>query len=221
MWQGLKLVPVIQTPPQKKPLKTSPLLLNRWQFGPLSHSNSQFIGFGLDHQPFIYENENGTINFNLWCSGQDRHGLLGGSFVQFQKHILVLLPPFHIIRLSSIAHIHIYVNESRHEYMDNARKSYNMKRRKYINIILHGYHDSQKWPFTGTEIKRKVNYAFRWTSKHTYLVLSISSESFFLSTFFCSSKSIHDHIGSPILDILLQRRVIKRSINISYVKKGG
>ena len=55
----------------------------------------------------------------------------------------LLLPPFHIIRLSSIAHIHMDVNESR--YMDinvsrfinihmnvgNVRKSYNMKRRKY------------------------------------------------------------------------------------------
>ncbi len=55
---------------------------------------------------------------------------------------LLLLPPFHIIRLSSIAHIHINVNESKHIYMPrfiniymnvgNARKSYNMKRRKYI-----------------------------------------------------------------------------------------
>ncbi len=52
----------------------------------------------------------------------------------------MLLPPFHIIRLCSIAHIHIDVNESRHTYMfrfineymnvDNTRKSYNMKRRK-------------------------------------------------------------------------------------------
>jgi hypothetical protein len=54
---------------------------------------------------------------------------------------LDILPPFHIIRLSSIAHIHIYiyVNKSRHIcvpiffniYMNvgNARKSYNLKRR--------------------------------------------------------------------------------------------
>ena len=50
-------------------------------------------------------------------------------------------PPFQVIRLSSIAHIHIYINESRHIcvprfiniYMNvsNARKSYNLKRRKY------------------------------------------------------------------------------------------
>ena len=49
----------------------------------------------------------------------------------------LLLPSFHIIRLSSIAHIHIYVNESRHIYVPrfiniyvnvgNARKSYNLK----------------------------------------------------------------------------------------------
>jgi hypothetical protein len=49
-------------------------------------------------------------------------------------------PPFHIIRISSIGHIHIYVNESRHIcvprfiniYMNvgNARKSYNLKRRE-------------------------------------------------------------------------------------------
>ncbi len=53
-----------------------------------------------------------------------------------------VLPPFYVIRLSSIAHIHIDVNESRHTYMSrfiniymnmsNARKSYNMKRRKYL-----------------------------------------------------------------------------------------
>jgi hypothetical protein len=51
-----------------------------------------------------------------------------------------LLPPFHIIKLSSIAHIHIYVNEFKHICMprfikiymnvSNARnKSYNLKRR--------------------------------------------------------------------------------------------
>jgi hypothetical protein len=52
---------------------------------------------------------------------------------------MILLPPFHIIRLFSIVYIHIYVNESRHicvpkfinVYMNvgNARKSYNLKRR--------------------------------------------------------------------------------------------
>ena len=52
----------------------------------------------------------------------------------------IVLPPFQNIRLSSIAHIHTDVNESRHTYMsrfvniyinvDNARKFYNMKRRK-------------------------------------------------------------------------------------------
>jgi hypothetical protein len=52
-----------------------------------------------------------------------------------------LLPPFHNVRLSSIIHIHIDVNESRHTYifrfiniymnMSNARKSYILKRRKY------------------------------------------------------------------------------------------
>jgi hypothetical protein len=52
----------------------------------------------------------------------------------------ILLHLFHIKRFSSIAHIHIYVNESRHIYvfrfiniymnMDNARKSYNMKWRE-------------------------------------------------------------------------------------------
>ena len=51
-----------------------------------------------------------------------------------------VLPPFQVIRLSSIAHIHIDVNESRHTYVSrfiniytnvgNARKFYNMKRRK-------------------------------------------------------------------------------------------
>jgi hypothetical protein len=51
-----------------------------------------------------------------------------------------LLLLFQVIRLSSIAHIHIDINEFRHTYMskfiniymnvDNARKSNNMKRRK-------------------------------------------------------------------------------------------
>ena len=51
---------------------------------------------------------------------------------------LVLLHPFHIIKLSNITHIYIYVNKFRHIYLsrfiniymniDNTRKSYNMKR---------------------------------------------------------------------------------------------
>ncbi len=55
--------------------------------------------------------------------------------------IETLLHSFQVIRLSSIAHIHIDVNESSHTYMSrfiniymnvgNARKFYNMKRRKY------------------------------------------------------------------------------------------
>ena len=55
-----------------------------------------------------------------------------------QKKGKKVLPPFHIIILSSIIHIHIYVNESRHICvprfininMDNARKSYNLKWRE-------------------------------------------------------------------------------------------
>jgi hypothetical protein len=52
----------------------------------------------------------------------------------------VLLPPFQVIRLSSIAHIHIDINKSRHiyvfrfiniyMYVGNARKSYIVKRRE-------------------------------------------------------------------------------------------
>lgn len=51
----------------------------------------------------------------------------------------MILPPFHNIRLSSIVHIYIYANESKHTYMfrfidiymntGNARKSYIMKQR--------------------------------------------------------------------------------------------
>ncbi len=61
-----------------------------------------------------------------------------GGFVS-RRHIhacsliCLLLPPFQVIRLSSSAHIHIDVNEYRHNiYMnvDNSRKSYNMKQRK-------------------------------------------------------------------------------------------
>ena len=53
-----------------------------------------------------------------------------------------ILPPFHNVRLSSVAHIHLDVNESRHVYMfrfiniymyvGNARKSYIVKRREYV-----------------------------------------------------------------------------------------
>uniref|UniRef100_A0A0E0CEA1 Uncharacterized protein n=1 Tax=Oryza meridionalis TaxID=40149 RepID=A0A0E0CEA1_9ORYZ len=59
--------------------------------------------------------------------------------LEFIQQCLVL-PPFHIIGLSSIVHIHTYVNESRYIcvsrfikiYMNvgNARKSYNLKRRE-------------------------------------------------------------------------------------------
>jgi hypothetical protein len=64
-------------------------------------------------------------------------GLSTLSISQYLIKLVKLLPPFplfYIIRLSSIVHIHIYVNESRHSiYMNvgNAIKSYNMKRRKY------------------------------------------------------------------------------------------
>ncbi len=54
----------------------------------------------------------------------------------------LILPPFHNIRLFSIAHIHLNVNESRHiyvfrfisiyMYVGNARKSYIVKRREYF-----------------------------------------------------------------------------------------
>jgi hypothetical protein len=71
----------------------------------------------------------------------------------FLRKDKVLLPPFQIVKLFSIAHIHLQVNESRHIYIhlevnesrhiymlrfiniymnvDNVRKSYVMKRRKY------------------------------------------------------------------------------------------
>lgn len=63
-----------------------------------------------------------------------------GWSIMRQSRIYFLLPPFQIIKLSSIVHIYIDVNEYRHTYMfrfiniymniDNARKSYNMIRRK-------------------------------------------------------------------------------------------
>ena len=53
----------------------------------------------------------------------------------------VVPPPFHNVRLSSIVHIHIHINEPKHIYLyrfiniymnvDNARKSYIMKWREY------------------------------------------------------------------------------------------
>ena len=55
---------------------------------------------------------------------------------------LVLLPPFHNVSHSSISHIHIDVNESRHIYLSrfininmnigNAKMTYIVKRRKYM-----------------------------------------------------------------------------------------
>ncbi len=67
----------------------------------------------------------------------------------------MILPPFQVIRLSSIAHIHIDVNESSHTYISkihyhiymnvgNARKSYNMKWRKYDLFVNLCYFDFQK-----------------------------------------------------------------------------
>jgi hypothetical protein len=54
---------------------------------------------------------------------------------------IISTTPFQVIRLSSISHINIDVNESSHTYMSrfiniyinvgNVRKSYNIKRRKY------------------------------------------------------------------------------------------
>ena len=55
---------------------------------------------------------------------------------------LILLSPFHNVRLSSIVHIHLDANESKdihmsrfinvYMYMGNVRKSYVVKRREYI-----------------------------------------------------------------------------------------
>jgi hypothetical protein len=56
-------------------------------------------------------------------------------------HNYIILPPFQIVKLFSVTHINLEVNESRHIYMsrliniymniDNARKSYIVKRRNY------------------------------------------------------------------------------------------
>ena len=63
------------------------------------------------------------------------------------RSIINLLPPFHNVRLSSITHIYLDVNESRHMYMfifiniymyvDNARKSYIVKRREYYFSVCY------------------------------------------------------------------------------------
>jgi hypothetical protein len=62
--------------------------------------------------------------------------------VQLKKNRNSIILPPQVIRLSSITHIYIDVNKSSHTYMSrfiniymnvgNARKSYNMKRRKYL-----------------------------------------------------------------------------------------
>ncbi len=55
------------------------------------------------------------------------------EFNSEKKLVWFILYSHRIIKLSSIAHIHIDVNESRHNIyinMDNAKKSYNMKQRK-------------------------------------------------------------------------------------------
>ena len=54
----------------------------------------------------------------------------------------LLLPPFHNVRLFSIVHIYLDINESRYMYVsrfiniyiyvDNGRKSYIMKLREYV-----------------------------------------------------------------------------------------
>ena len=60
----------------------------------------------------------------------------------FKMHIKsLILPPFHNVSHSSISHIHIDVNESKHIYLsrfinininvENARMIYIVKRRKY------------------------------------------------------------------------------------------
>ncbi|KAB8086173.1 hypothetical protein EE612_009330 [Oryza sativa] len=56
----------------------------------------------------------------------------------------VVLPPFHNVSHSSISHIYIDVNESRHIYLsrfininmnvENARMTYIVKRRKYLGL---------------------------------------------------------------------------------------
>ncbi len=68
----------------------------------------------------------------------------------------MLLPPFHNVRLSSIAHIHLDVNESRHMYVfrfiniyiyvGNARKSYIVKRREYIEYFFAAVFDVNHLP---------------------------------------------------------------------------
>ena len=60
-----------------------------------------------------------------------------------------VLPPFHNISYSSISHIHIDVNKSRHIYLSrfininmnvgNARMTYIIKRRNYIVCIRNRY----------------------------------------------------------------------------------
>ena len=99
-------------------------------------------------------------------------------------YISSLLPsPFQIIRLSSIAHIQIDVNESRNAYMsrfiniymnvDNTRKSYNMKRRKYdlpANLLLSA---------SATKMdKQHINLNYKpWIKKQTaYLLLIFFAE---------------------------------------------
>ncbi len=64
----------------------------------------------------------------------------------YKKSINILLPPFHNVSHSSISHIHINVNVSRHIYLSkfininmnvkNARMTYIVKRRKYFLKLL-------------------------------------------------------------------------------------
>jgi hypothetical protein len=72
-----------------------------------------------------------------------------GSTKGLNSFICDILPPFQVIRLSSIIHIHIDVNESSHTYksrfiniyinVSNARKSYNTKWRKWLSISYRMY----------------------------------------------------------------------------------
>jgi hypothetical protein len=82
-----------------------------------------------------------------------------------------LLPPFHNVRLSSIAHIHLDVNESRHMYV--FRKSYIVKQREYKRItlaqpIIHYYVVAARTPLGSSSVCSYISSHERTNLQHNH-----------------------------------------------------
>ncbi len=68
----------------------------------------------------------------------------------------IVLPPFHNVRLFSIVHIYIDVNESKHIHLD-ANESRHMYVVRFINIYIYIYMGNAKKSYI---VKRRKHYLF-------------------------------------------------------------